>query len=106
MQYFQTLDSWQDQGFTLVADITYETCHPADLFDVEDLAEILEGIDSGLYQWLMLRVRVLDGQGECLSQTTLGGLLYVDPRDLLKDGTVESLVDECLAEVENTLVSQ
>ena len=105
MQYFRTLDSWQDQGFTLVADVTYETCHPADLFDVADLADILEGIDSGLYQWLMLRVRVLDDQGECLIQNNLGGLLYVDPRDLLKDGTVESMAAECLAEVRNTTVS-
>ena len=54
-------------------------------------------IESGVYDWFMLRVRVmLDGHE--LGTHYLGGCLYEDAREVLTDGTAEDCIGEALHE--------
>ena len=101
MQFYQHLETLDRDGYEIVVDKTWEDVHPADLFDdsVCDLAEILEGIDSGLYEWFQLRVRVFLNHEE-VGQSSLGGLLYAQPYDVFTDGTLGGLIEEALMGVE------
>lgn len=97
MQFYQHVVTLERDGYEIIVDKTWEETHPADLFDdsVCDLSEIIEGIDSGLYEWFRLRARVLV-QGEEVGQAHLGGLLYAMPRDIFRDGTLDNLVIDAL----------
>ena len=59
--------------------------------------KLYRDIESGKYDWFMLRVRVmLDGHE--LGSHYLGGCLYEDARQVLEDGTVEDCLIEAMHE--------
>jgi hypothetical protein len=70
---------------------------PRGQFEESDIAEILQKINDYTYDWFMLRVRVL-AEGVELGSAYLGGCLYEDARECLKDGTAEDMIFEAMAE--------
>ena len=96
-RYYDTIGEFERDGFDVIVDKTYEEIHPSDSFDEEcyDIKQLCEDIDSGRYEWFMLRVRVLV-EGLELASEYLGGCLYSDPREVLTDGTAEDLIGQAL----------
>ena len=98
-RYYDTLAEFERDGFDIIVDKTYEDIHPSDSFDDEcfNIKELCEDIDSGRYEWFMLRVRVLV-EGLELASEYLGACLYKDAREVLTDGTAEDLIDMAMTE--------
>jgi len=98
-RYYDTIAEFERDGFDIIVDKSYEDLHPRDCFDdsVTDIKQLCEDIDSGKYDWFMLRVRVLV-EGLELGSAYLGGCLYSDAREVLTDGTAEDLIGEALIE--------
>ena len=96
-RYYETISEFERNGYDIIVDKTYEDMHPSDSFDDEcfNIKELCEDIDSGRYEWFMLRVRVLV-EGLELAQEHLGGCLYSDPKEVLTDGTAEDLINTAL----------
>lgn len=98
-QYYDTLAEFERDGFEVIVDKTWEECDPweqlSECFD--DKKQLYADIDSGKYDWFMLRVRVLV-EGLELGSHYLGGCLYEDAKDVLTDGTMEDCLGEALAE--------
>jgi len=70
MMHYTTLKTLKQGGFDIIVDKTWEELSLKDCFDEEfdDLKEMQQDIDSGEFDWFMLRVRVLiDGKrnGQC-----------------------------------------
>ena len=96
-RYYDTLAEFEREGYTIIVDKTYEDLHPGDSFDDScyDIKELCRDIDSGKYEWFMLRVRVLV-EGLELGSAYLGGCLYADAREVLTDGMAEDMIGEAL----------
>jgi hypothetical protein len=96
-RYYDEIATFERDGFTIIVDKTYEDMHPSDSFDdsCHDIKQLCEDIDSGRYDWFLLRVRVLV-EGLELSSEYLGGCLYSDAREVLTDGTADDLIDQAL----------
>ena len=95
MQYFEKLAEYERDGFTVIVDTTYEDLNPRDMFEADDVNEIIKDIERGHLEWFMLRVRILV-EGLELSSEYLGGCLYEDPKEILTDGTADDLIDTAL----------
>jgi hypothetical protein len=95
MRYYDTLLDEQRGPFQIIVDKTWEDLHPRDLFEEEDVAEICTKIDQGVYDWFMLRVRVMY-MGVELAEEFLGGCCYEDAREVLTDGTAEDQIYQAL----------
>ena len=97
MRHYDELAVYQRDGFEVIVDKTWEDIHPDQLFEREDVAEICDKIDRGVYDWFMLRVRVmLDGHE--LGSHYLGGCCYEDAREVLTDGTAEDCIYAAMEE--------
>ena len=99
MRHYDELASYDREGFLVIVDKTYEDLSPRQCFDDEchDIDQICRDIDSYKLDWFMLRVRVmLDGHE--LGSHYLGGCLYENAQDVLKDGTVEDCLIEAMHE--------
>ena len=96
-RYYDTIAEFERDGYDIIVDKTYEDLHPRDCFDdsVTDIRQLCEDIDSGRYDWFMLRVRVLV-EGLELAEEFLGGCLYADAREVLSDGTAEDIIDQAM----------
>jgi hypothetical protein len=99
MRHYDELATFERDGFLIFVDKSYEDIDPwsqlSECFDSKK--QLYADIDSGKYEWFMLRVRaMLDGHE--LGCSYLGGCLYEDARDVLTDGTVEDQLIEVLAE--------
>jgi hypothetical protein len=96
MRHYDEIAQFERDGFTVVVDKTWEDIDPwsqlNECFDDKD--QLYRDIDSGKYDWFMLRVRAMLN-GHELAVKYLGGCLYEDAREVLTDGTVE----DCLLEV-------
>ena len=96
-RYFDEIDSFERDGFTVIVDKTYEDIDPWDqlseCFDSKE--QLYADIESGKYDWFMLRVRLMVDEYEITSEW-LGGCLYENPRDVLTDGTVEDLISQAM----------
>ncbi len=99
MRYYDLLAEFERDGFDIVVDKSYEDLAVRDCFDEScyDVRDIERKIDSGHYEWFMLRVRVLV-EGLELGNHYLGGCLYENPKDVLSDGTAEDCIAEALHE--------
>lgn len=97
MRYYDELATFERDGFTVIVDKTWEDIDPWDqlseCFDSEK--QLREDIDSGKYDWFMLRVRVFI-EGLELGNAYLGGCLYEDAREVLTDGTADDIIDEAM----------
>lgn len=92
-RHYDTLLEEQRGPFTVIVDKTWEDLHPNDCFDesVTDIKEICDKIDRGSLDWFMLRTRVLF-DGHELAADYVGGFLYDDAREVLRDGTAEDMI--------------
>ena len=97
MRYYDELATYERDGFTVIVDKTYEDLHPRDMFESDDVDEIIKDIDRGHLEWFMLRVRVLV-EGLELSREHLSGCLYEDPKEILTDGCAEDIIDTALTD--------
>jgi len=92
-RYFDEIDSFERDGFTVIVDKTYEDIDPWDqlseCFDSKE--QLYADIESGKYDWFMLRVRLMVDEYE-IAVEWLGGCLYENAREVLTDGTVDDLI--------------
>jgi len=96
-RYYDTLATYNREGYDIIVEKTYEDLNPRDSFDTDDIEEIIKDIDRGHLEWFMLRVRVLV-EGLELGSAYLGGCLYEDPNEILTDGTAEDFIAEAMKE--------
>lgn len=104
-RYYEELAAYDRGGMLVVVDKTYEDLHPRDCFDdsVTDISELCDKIERGVYDWFMLRVRVmLDGHE--LATEYLGGMLYENPSECLTDGTAEDVIDVAMVSARQEIV--
>jgi hypothetical protein len=94
---YDELATYERDGYTVIVDKTWEDLNPRDLFDdsVMDVEEICRKIDNYTLDWFMLRVRVLVDEHE-LAREYVGGFLYEDAREVLRDGTAEEMIAEAM----------
>jgi hypothetical protein len=99
MRYYDTLATYEREGFVIVVDKSYEDLNPRDCFDDTccDIEEIIKDIDRGHLEWFMLRVRALV-DGHELGSAYLGGMLYEDPTECLTDGSAEDMIYQAIDE--------
>ena len=99
MRYYDTLATYERNGFEIIVDKSYEELSPYDLFDdsVTDIKQICQDIDSGKLDWFFLRVRALI-DGHEMGSAYVGGCLYEDAKEVLTDGYAEDLIEQAIAE--------
>ena len=78
--------TWEDDPVSICFD---DTCH--------DIKDIERKIDSGHYDWFMLRARVFV-EGLEVGSSIVGGFMYEDARETLRDGTAEDLISQAIEE--------
>ena len=90
--HYDTLAEFERDGFRIRVDKTDEDLDVADCFeDSTEVPQIYQDINSGRYEWFMVRVQVMIDDVE-LAAEYLGGCLYEDAREVLTDGLVEDLL--------------
>jgi len=107
MRYYDTLATMQRDGFEIIVDKTWEDIPLADLFDTSidpdtglpyyDVEQMARDIDRGNLDYFMLRVRALV-DGHELGSAYVGGFLYEDASEVLRDGIAEDMIYEAIAE--------
>jgi hypothetical protein len=107
MRYYDTLATMQRDGFEIIVDKTWEDIPLADLFDTSidpdtglpyyDVEQMARDIDRGNLDYFMLRVRALV-DGHELGSSYVGGFLYEDASEVLRDGIAEDMIYEAIAE--------
>jgi hypothetical protein len=104
MRHWDVLLEEDRGGFTVILDKTWEECHPSDCFDdtAYDIKDMCERIDRGDLDWFVARARVLV-DGVELGDACLGGLLYADAREFLKDCMAEDLILDAVTEAKARL---
>lgn len=98
-KWYDELARYEREGFTVIVDKTWEDIPLRDCFDdtCYDIQDMERRVNNYDLDWFMLRVRVmLDGHE--LGSHYLGGCLYEDAREVLKDGTAEDCIGEALVE--------
>jgi hypothetical protein len=98
-RYYDEIASFERDGFFIIVDKTYEDIDPWDQLSecFDNKKDLYADIESGKYDWFMLRVRALV-DGHEMGTSYLGGCLYENPKDVLTDGTAEDLISESLIE--------
>lgn len=92
-RYYDEIGSFERDGFFVIVDKTWEDLNPRDMFDdsVTDIEQMIKDINECRLDWFTLRVRILV-DGHEMAAEYLGGCLYEDARDVLKDGTADDLI--------------
>ena len=103
-RYYDTIAEFERDGFEIIVDKSYEDLHPRDCFDDScyDIDQLCKDIDSGRYEWFMLRVRALV-DGHEMGSAYLGGCLYEDAREVLSDGTAEDQIYMAIEEAKKAV---
>jgi hypothetical protein len=106
MRHWETLLEREQDGFRIILDKTWEDTHPSDCFDdaAYDIQDMCSKIDRGDLDWFMARARVLVDDLE-LGDACLGGLLYEDAREFLRDGMAEDLILDAVNEARGRLTN-
>jgi vacuolar-type H+-ATPase subunit E/Vma4 len=94
-RYYDEIDSFERDGFTVIVDKSWEDLNPRDHFEDENIEDIIDKIERGVYDWFMLRVRLMVDEYEVASEY-LGGCLYENPKDVIIDGTADDLIDTAM----------
>jgi hypothetical protein len=99
MRYWDELLREERGDLEIVVDKSWEDCSIRDLFDdaAFDIKEIEDDVNSGRLDWFMLRARVFV-EGLEVGSSIVGGFLYKDARDVLKDGSAEDLIYQAIEE--------
>ena len=92
-RYYDEIASFERDGFFVIVDKTWEDIDPWDQLSecFDDKDQLYADIESGKYDWFMLRVRVLV-DGHELASEYVGGCLYEDAREVLTDGLAEDMI--------------
>jgi hypothetical protein len=92
-RYYDEIGSFERDGFFVIVDKSWEDLNPRDMFDdsVTDIEQMIKDINECKLDWFTLRVRLLVDGHEMASEY-LGGCLYEDAREVLKDGTADDLI--------------
>ena len=101
MRHWEELLCEERNGLTVVVDKSWEDIPLDHLFDTSidpdtgkpyyDVKEMARQIDRGDLDYFMLRARVMYNELE-LGEHIVGGFLYEDAREVLKDGMAEDLI--------------
>jgi hypothetical protein len=101
MNHYTTLLEELRGPFTVIVDKTWEDIPLDHLFDTSedpetgkpyyDIHEMYRQIEMGELDYFMLRVRILF-DGHELASEYVGGFLYEDARETLRDGTAEDMI--------------
>jgi hypothetical protein len=101
MRHWDELLREQRNGLTVVVDKSWEDIPLDHLFDTSidpdtgkpyyDVKDMARKIDRGDLDYFMLRARVLFNELE-LGEHIVGGFLYEDAREVLRDGMAEELI--------------
>ena len=104
MQYYETIHTEDVNGFHIMCSVTHEDTHPRDLFDdtIDDINEICRKIDNGTYVWFIARVEAFK-HGILLGTSYLGGNLYDDAKEFIRDGCYEDMMQEAIQEAKKNL---
>jgi hypothetical protein len=98
-RHYEEIATFEREGFEVIVDKTYEDIDPwsqlSECFDSKK--QLYADIDSGKWDWFMLRVRVMF-RGLELGSHYLGRCLYENAADVLTDGTAEDCIGEALRE--------
>ena len=107
MRDYTELAHYQRNGFDVIVDKTWEDIPLDHLFDTSidpdtglpyyDVEQMARQIDRCELDYFMLRVRVLL-DGHELGSHYVGGFLYEDAREVLRDGTAEDMIYEAMLE--------
>jgi hypothetical protein len=105
MRYYDTLAEYTRAGFDIIVDKTWEDLPLEDLFDTSldpdtglpyyDVQQMARDIDSGKLDYFMLRVRAMYEDVE-LAANYVGGFVYEDAAEVLRDGTAEDMISETI----------
>ncbi len=105
MRYYDTLAENDRGGFNVIVDKTWEDLPLEDLFDTStdpetgkpyyDVQDMYRKIDRGDLDYFMLRVRAMYEDVE-LAVNYVGGFLYEDASEVLRDGTAEDMISETI----------
>ncbi len=103
-RYYDTLATYNREGYDIIVEKTYEDMHPSDLFDdsEHDIKQLCEDIEYGNLDWFILQVRVLV-EGLEIGSSSVGGCLYKDAREVLTDGLAENEIDVALADAKSNV---
>lgn len=95
--YYDLIHSETRDGFLIIVDQCAEDLSISDMFDdsCHDIADLEDKVRRGIYNWFTLRVRVMVS-GHELASEYLGGCMYTDCEEVMKDGTAEDLIQEAL----------
>ena len=106
-RHYDELAHYERDGFDVIVDKTWEDIPLADLFDTSidpdtgkpyfDVEDMARKIDRCELDYFMLRVRVLL-DGHELGSHYVGGFLYEDAREVLRDGVAEEMIYEAMLE--------
>jgi hypothetical protein len=97
----------------IVLDKTWEDTHPKHCFDTSidpdtgkpyfDIEQMCQDIDDDKLDWFMLRARVFYEDIE-LGSHIVGGFLYEDAREVLRDGMAEDMIYGAMSEARKRAV--
>lgn len=99
MRYWDELLREQRGDLEIVVDKSWDDLPLRDCFDdgCYDIEDMENKVNSGDLDWFMLRARVFV-EGLEVGSSIVGGFLYEDAREVLKDGTAEDLIYEAIEE--------
>jgi hypothetical protein len=107
MRDYTVLAELDREGFNVIVDKTWEDLPLEDLFDTSinpdtnqpyyDIHKMYADIEMGELDYFMLRVRVMHEDME-LAVSYVGGFLYEDATEVLRDGTAEDMIWETVEE--------
>lgn len=107
MRDYTMLAELDRDGFNVIVDKTWEDLPLDDLFDTSinpdtglpyyDIHAMYADIEMGKLDYFMLRVRAMHEDVE-LAVSYVGGFLYEDASEVLRDGTAEDMIWETVEE--------
>jgi hypothetical protein len=113
MRHWDELLREDRAGFEIIVDKTWEDIPLDHLFDTSidpdtgkpyyDVKDMARKIDRGDLDYFMLRARVLL-DGHEMGQHIVGGFLYEDARETLKDGMAEDLIYQAMSEAKTEVL--
>jgi hypothetical protein len=92
--------SWEDIPLDHLFDTSIDPDTGKPYYDVEDMARKIDRCDL---DYFMLRARVLL-DGHEMGQHIVGGFLYEDARETLKDGMAEDLIYQAMHEAKTEVL--
>lgn len=105
MRHYDTIYTEDTRGFYVIFSVTPDDRHPRDCFDYteEELADLCDKIDRGVYAWFDARVEVYQ-QGILLGSDFLGGCLYDSPMQFVRESEYyEDMVNNAISDAKNSL---